>query len=95
MANFWYSYTGVNTPTSAYLIPSNYVLSTTPTLILCPSPQDRPCLLYANSNGALPSKPIITTLLRQYIINGFINSSNQPTIPALAKIYLYVRRRLI
>jgi len=92
MANFWYSYTGANTPTSAYLIPSKYVLSTTPTTALCPSPQNRPCVVYAAAdNGGLPN---LTTKLQQYITAGFIGSANQPLTPPGAKIYLYVRSRI-
>jgi len=90
MANLWYSYTGVNTPTSAYLIPSNYI-QYVGTPVPCPPPQYRPCLIYAQADGVFPN---LTSKLRQYIVAGFINSANQPSSPVGAKIYLYVRRPL-
>ena len=87
MANFWYSYTGANTPSSAYLIPSKYTqYFGTPSIITCPSPVSRPCVIYASANGVFPN---LTFRLQQYIRNGFRDSTNQP--PFGAKIYFYVR----
>jgi len=92
MANFWYSYTGANTPTSAYLIPSKYFqTSTIPSIVACPSPQNRPCLIFAHAAGVFPN---LTQKLQSYIVNGFITSAHQPSAPVGAKIYLYVRSRI-